>query len=72
VTPNPKEREVAESGKALHRLMKAVLDHPEMTPGDQKICREVMRVSPQLIFASGLFRVEAGRNGLGGRPGHLD
>jgi L-asparaginase II len=31
--------------------MKAVLDHPEMIAGDQRICTNVMRAVPKKVFA---------------------
>jgi len=32
-------------------LMKAVLDHPEMIAGDERICTDIMRAAERNIFA---------------------
>ncbi len=57
------------SGKALQRLMKAVLSHPEMIAGDQRICTDVMRAAPGKVFAKsgteGSYAVSLTERGLG-------
>jgi len=39
------------SGKALESLMKALLRHPEMIGGEDRLCTAVMRAAPGRIFA---------------------
>ena len=51
ISPNPEGKGIADSDRPLHRLMKAVLDHPEMIAGDQRICTDVMRAVPKKVFA---------------------
>ncbi len=51
ISPNPEGKGVADSDRPLHRLMKAVLDHPEMIAGDQRICTDVMRAALRKVFA---------------------
>jgi len=51
ITPNPKGMAGSDPQQALHRLMQAVLDHPEMIAGDQRICTDVMRAAPGKLFA---------------------
>ena len=50
VAPDP-ERMTTVRQKALHRLMKAVLAHPEMIAGDQRPCTDLMRAAPGKLFA---------------------
>lgn len=51
ITPNPKKRALSESERSRHRLMKAVLDYPEMIAGDGRICTDVMRQASGKVFA---------------------
>ena len=51
ITPNPEGKGIADSARPLHHLMKAVLDHPEMIAGDERICTDIMRAAPGKVFA---------------------
>jgi L-asparaginase II len=51
VRPQPRSPEIPESARGIHRLMQAIIDHPEMIAGDQRICTEVMRAAPGKVFA---------------------
>ncbi len=39
------------SDQDIHRLMEAILSHPEMIAGDGRICTDIMRVSGKKVFA---------------------
>ena len=39
------------SDQDIHRLMEAILSHPEMIAGDERICTDIMRVSGKKVFA---------------------
>jgi len=39
------------SDQAIHRLMEAILSHPEMIAGDERICTDIMRVLDRKVFA---------------------
>ncbi|KPJ58875.1 MAG: hypothetical protein AMJ42_02500 [Deltaproteobacteria bacterium DG_8] len=39
------------SDQAIHRLMEALLSHPEMIAGDERICTDIMRVLGKRVFA---------------------
>jgi L-asparaginase II len=51
IAPNPEGKAIGDPDRPLHRLMKAVLDHPEMIAGDERICTDVMRSAPRKVFA---------------------
>ena len=51
ITPNPEGKWIADPDRPLHRLMKAVLDHPEMIAGDERICTDIMRAAERKVFA---------------------
>ena len=51
VSPDAVPGNPSPSETAIHRLMKAALDHPEMIAGDQRICTDIMRALPGKIFA---------------------
>jgi L-asparaginase II len=59
----------APSGIALQRLMKAVLNHPEMIAGDQRMCTDIMRAAPGKVFAKsgaeGSYGLSLTGHGLG-------
>jgi len=69
ITPNPEGKAIADSDRPLHRLMKAVLDHPEMIAGDERICTDVMRLAPRKVFAKagaeGSYGLSLMERGLG-------
>jgi L-asparaginase II len=50
ITPNPEGNWIAPDSP-LHRLMKAVLEHPEMIAGDERICTDIMRAAERKVFA---------------------
>lgn len=51
ISPNPEGKTIGDPDRPLQRLMKAVLDHPEMIAGDERICTDVMRAAPGKVFA---------------------
>lgn len=53
IVPQPEGKGIKDPDRPLHRLMKAVLDHPEMIAGDKRICTDVMRAAPRKVFAKG-------------------
>ncbi len=69
ITPNPEGKAIGDPERPLHRLMKSVLDHPEMIAGDERICTDVMRMAPRKVFAKagaeGSYGLSLMERGLG-------
>jgi len=69
ITPNPEGKAIGDPDRPLHRLMKSVLDHPEMIAGDERICTDVMRMAPRKVFAKagaeGSYGLSLMERGLG-------
>ncbi len=51
ITPNPEGKAIGDSDRPLRRLMRAVLDHPEMIAGDERICTDIIRAAERKVFA---------------------